>query len=208
VILLAAAVSLFLRFTDPWDARHPRAEEVYLAVDAVSGQAWRVSTEPLDGWSRTVLTVDGRPVTRRALPGFQGPVVAAPAKPVAAASPTIALDKSADGLVTLRVTPAPGTTDLGLRLTTSTSLGDVALNGKPLAMLGKPGATTEIVWRGGAPLTLTFRPAGAGSLSLTYADFLAGWPAGASPLPPLPADAMGFDLSGSTVVVADRSLTW
>jgi len=208
VILLAAAVALFLRFTSPWDARHPRAEEVYVAVDATSGRAWRVSSEPLDAWSRAVLTADGGAVTRSALPGFRRPVFAAPARPVAVAAPDVALDRSADGVVTLRFSPAAGTTDLEMRLKTDTPVGDVMLNGRPLAMLGKPGATTDLVWRGGGTLTLAFRPAAAGSLSLSYADYLAGWPGVAKPLPPLPADAMAFDLSGSTVIVADRTLTW
>ncbi|MBS0409352.1 MAG: M20/M25/M40 family metallo-hydrolase [Proteobacteria bacterium] len=209
VILAGLATALFIRVTDPWSPRHPRAEEVLYAVDPGGRKAWRVSTEPLDGWSRAVLTADGGAISPQALPGFRAPVLSAPASLVAAPSPSITLQKAADGRVTLNFTPAAGTTDLELRLKTSVPMGDATLNGRAAAILGKPGATTLLVWRGGDPLSISFRPASAsGGLSLSYADYLAGWPAGAKPLPAMPRDAMGFDLSGSTLVVADRALAW
>lgn len=208
VLLLATAVALFLRFTPPWDARHPRAEEVYYVVDPVGGKAWRASTEPPDAWTRGVLAADGGAVGPVDLPGFWRPVAAAPARAVALAAPAVSLDTAPDGLVTLRIAPPAGTTDQDLRLSVTAPVGEVSLNGQPTAILRRPGGRTALAWRGADVLTLSFRPAGPGAIVVGFGDYVAGWPAGARPLPPMPTDAMGFNRSGSTLVVGQRTLAW
>lgn len=208
VIVLAAAVALFLRFTSPWDARHPRAEEVYYVLEADSGKAWRASTEPPDAWTRSVLTAEGGAISRQTLPGFWRPAYAAPARLTPAAQPAITLEKAPDGLVTLRFVPPAGVTDQELSFVATVPASDVSLNSQPSTILQAPGARTGLAWRGGDALTLSFRPAGPGAVTVGYADYLAGWPAGVRPLPPMPSDAMGFNLSGSTVVAGQRSLSW
>ena len=72
-----------------------------------------------------------------------------------------------------------------------------------------PGAETRINWQF-APqgLELNFKAAGPGALEVGFIAVTEAWPAGAKPLPPRPADVMGFDASDATIVGGTQRLTW
>ncbi len=207
MILLGLGAALFLHLTNPWSPRHPRAVQPLYVADLDSGKAWRVSPDLPDAWTRGVLTADGGAVGRQRFPGL-GAVFAAPAKAVAIAAPVIRLDAAADGTRTLSFTPPPGTTDLLLDLRGAIVVGQTQVNGRPTPILTTPGQWTHLIWRGGDPVTLSFRPGGAGKLDIRYADYIGAWPSDARPLPPLPPTLMGFDLAGSTVIVGTQTSRW
>ncbi len=209
MIGLGLGIALFLHFTSPWNARHPKADVALFAVDHDSGKAWRVATQaPDDAWLRGVLTADGGAVGRRTLPTLDDPVYAAPARPTITPTPAVTVESAPDGARTLRFTPADHSTDLALDLRSNSPVGQTRVNGRPTQILAKPGQWTHIIWRGGDPITVAFKPAGSGRLDIRYADYLDHWPRDARPLPPMPATVMGFDLAGSTVVVGEQASHW
>jgi hypothetical protein len=98
---------------------------------------------------------------------------------------------------------------LALDVRATVPVSGVTLNGLPVAILDKPGQWARIRWYGaGQDIALAFKPSGPGALEVRHAAVTEGWPAGAKPLPPRPADVMPFDLSDSTVVTGAARLTW
>ncbi|MDR3513239.1 MAG: M20/M25/M40 family metallo-hydrolase [Caulobacteraceae bacterium] len=199
----------WLHFTSPWSPRHPNAVEPLYVVDADTGRAWRVSATPPDAWMRAVLTADsGAPAARR-LPTFPEPLAAAPARPVQAPAPAIVLQRAADGLVSLSVTPAPGADRLRLDLRSATPLAAVSFEGQPAAILGRPGQWSHLTWSGQArTFVVRFRPSAPGGLDIAYAEQFPAWPATARPLPPLPANDMAWDRAGDTMAAGTERLSW
>jgi len=170
-------------------------------VDHDSGKAWRASVSAPEPWTRKVLTADGGTLGIRAFPGIGQKVRAAPARPVASEAPAITVTRAADGAVTLTAPFTPRTLDLALELKTDTIVSDVRLNGEPVKLFSRPGKAVRMYW---APVpegvSLSFKPAGPGSLDVAYAAYLAGWPVDARPLPPQPATVSNMLEAGSTVV--------
>jgi hypothetical protein len=209
VAVLALAVMGFLHLTSPWTVRHPRAVEPRYLVDAGTGQAWRVSMVAPDAWSLAVLGADGGKPAPRRFPTLAQPVMAAPARAVAAAPPAFSLQTAADGTRTLSVAPAPGADHLVIDLRADAAVTATRVDGRPVRLLAKPGQWSHLRWSGSdQSVTLSFRPAGPGTLEIAYAEGLPGWPAAARPLPPMPARDMGWNLAGDTVVVGARRLAW
>jgi hypothetical protein len=136
-------------------------------------------------------------------------VMAAPAKPVPAAPPTISLQRAPDGIATLRITPASGANRIFLDLATDAPITDAAVAGHPAAILRRRGRHSLILWEGSdQPFTVTFRPLRRGALDLAYAQQFGHWPAEAKPLPPLPAAEMAWDEAGATLVVGRQRAAW
>ena len=83
------------------------------------------------------------------------------------------------------------------------------VSGSPAAVTLKPGAWTRLHWEGDpqGPVLL-IHPVGPGTLEVRYAATTERWPAGAPPLPPRPADQIGFGGSDATVVTGTRRFTW
>jgi hypothetical protein len=203
------AIALYLNLTSPWSARYPDAVMPLYVTDHDTGKAWRVNPEPPDAWVRGVLTADGGAVGKRTLPGFRGPVFAAPAKAVAAPAPAIAIARGPDGTITLTAPSTPQTLSLALDLKTDTVVADARVNGRPTKILTTPGKPTRFFLQGPPEtVTVSFKPVGPGALEIAYAAYLVGWPADAKPLPPMPPTVMGFDLAGSTVVVGRLRQSW
>ena len=208
VLAVGLAISLWLHATNPYSPRHPMAVMPLYVVDHDSGKAWRVSPFKPDPWTRGVLTADGGAIGQRRLPTFRHEVWAAPAKPVSVSAPEITLTRNADGTISLRArTPADVTLDLDLRIDTLTTQG--SLNGKPVVLPTHPDTPTFLRWAA-APegLVLSFRPAGPGSVSISYAAYRRQWPTDAKPLPSLPADLMDWDMFGSTVATGTLRSRW
>ena len=206
---LGLALALGLHFTSPWSPRHPRAAEPYYVLDRDQGRAYRASPFEPDPWARAVLTADGGGVSRLALPAIRRPVWAAPAAAIAdRTTPPIGLTRSADGRLTLTGGLDPGQR-LDLALESDAPLTEMLVAGRPAPILRQSGQWARLTFE--RPLqaaTLSFKPAGHGSLQVQYARYAPGWPAGVKPLPPMPADAMAWDRAGSTVVVGRLNVRW
>ncbi len=209
-VLLASglAIALGLNVTGPYSPRHPRAASLLYVVDQTDGRAWRVSARAPAPWTRAVLSADGGAIVRRSLPWFDDQVWAAPANSVAAPAPEISVARNPDGTVSLRG-QAPADVELGLQVSLDTAISGVTLNGRPMPYAAPPGSPIRISWAA-APegFVLTFRPAGPGTITGSYAAYRPGWPAAAQPLPPLPPKLMGWDMFGSTVAVGRVNGRW
>lgn len=211
VLVLGFALIVYIHFTAPWSARHPRATIVAYQIDADTGRAYRVSATPdLSAWARGVLVADGGAIARRDLqPVFHRPVDAAPAAPVLALPARVVLAAGPEGAHRLAATPPPGARILMLQVKSSAPLSDVRLNGAPAGILGVAGQWTTLRWVA-APqgLTLSFRAAAPGSLEVRHAVVTERWPADAKPPPPRPRDVMAFDISDSTIVTGTAKLAF
>jgi hypothetical protein len=208
-LALAAAVgiALWLQINSPWSPRHPRVAEPLYVVDAGARRAWRVSPFEPDSWTRAVLTADGGKIGRMDFPSFRKPVWAASARPVSVAAPPIDITRAQDGTITVRAGIDPGAA-LRLDLSCDTVVASTSVDGKPAPILGEPGKWSHIDWQAARGVALAFKPVGHGVLDLRYAEYIPSWPASAAPLPPMPADLMAWDRSGSTVATGKLRSTW
>lgn len=209
-LVLGLGVMAWLHLTSPWSPRHPRAVEPRYLVEADQQRAWRIAAIPPDGWTLAVLKADdqGEAAPHR-FPTLPKPVIAAPAKMVAAAPPTVTVQRGADGAITATVTPAPGVNRLSLDVSTDTQVADATFDGQPMPLLRKPGEVSHIVWHGSdQSFTVSFRPSGPGVLTLAYAQELPAWPSDARPLPPMPPADMAWDRAGATMVTGVQRSSW
>jgi hypothetical protein len=147
-----------------------------------------------------VLKADGGGIGRRAFPGFLQRLWAAPARPVVAEAPPIAVSRTADGTVVVHAGLAPQGV-LHLDMMSDAVSTEAAVDGRSAPILVRPGRWSHMVWQA-APegFTAAFRPLGHGVLHLRYASWTPGWPAAAKVLPPIPANVMAWDRAGATVV--------
>jgi hypothetical protein len=206
LVVAGLGLALYLRWSTPWTPRYPQAAEPIYVANPQSGRAWMADEVAPGAWSRRWLTADGgHPIGLR-LPGLTRSIVATAAVAVTAPAPDIRVERGPDGLVTLRAVPAAGASSLRLDIACDTLLVGAAVNGKATA-LAAPGRWTHLQWQA-APegFTVSFRPVGPGRLNLRWAQYAAGWPSGAKPLPPMPADVMAWDMAGSTVVVGAQTI--
>jgi len=207
VLVGALGISLWLHFTDPWSARHPRVAEPLYVVDEGSGHAWRVSPFPPDPWTKAVLSADGGKIERVQFPTFTDPAWAAPAAAAPVPAPAIEVTKAADGTINVHATLDPAST-LRLDLRSDTLVTGGTAQGKPAPMLSEPGKWTHFVWQASTGLTVSFKPVGSGGLDIRYAAFTPAWPAAAKPLPAMPRALMAWDRSGSSVATGVSRSTW
>ena len=203
----ALGISLWLHFTSPWTARHPRVAEPLYVLDQNDGHAWRVSPFEPDPWTSAMLTADGGKVRRVNFPTFSKPVWAAPAGAATVPAPAIDVTRAVDGTINVKAVTDPRTT-LHLDLKSDAVITGGTADGKPAPMLTEPGKWTHFIWRASSGLTVSFKPLGRGTLDVRYAAFTPAWPAGAKPLPAMPSDLMGWDLAGSSVAIGAMRSTW
>ena len=208
-LVLGLGVAGYLHLTSPWTPRHPRAVEPRYLVEADQDRAWRISAIPPDGWTLAVLKADNGAAALHRFPTLPQPVMAAPATMVAAAPPTITVQRGVDGSITATVNPAPGVNRLNLDLSTDTQVTGAAFGGQPMPLLRKPGEVSHIIWHGSdQPFTVSFRPTAPGVLTLAYAQELPAWPSDARPLPPMPPADMAWDRAGVTMVTGVQRSSW
>lgn len=211
VLVLAFVLLTYVRFHEPWSARHPRATLVAYELDADTGKAYRLSATPdLSHWARAVLTADGGTIAKReGLPQWRRPVDAAPAAPISAPAAALAMTTDADGAHRFTAVPPPGARLLSLRIRSTVPLSDVRLNGRPVEILGEAGQWATLRWAATPQgLSLSFRADGPGALEMRHAVVRESWPADAKPLPARPKNVMAFDISDSTVVTGSAKLAW
>jgi hypothetical protein len=200
-ILLCAGLVVFIRFADPWSVRRPRPTEVFYIADSRSGRFWRSNAlSGRDDWSSAVLAADGGAVRRMTM-ASGGPVsFAAPARPIPAAAPAVSSERTADGRVTLHVAPAAPARQVRIDVKTSGVIDALTINGLAAKPSRRPGQWTHILWDADpAGLTIAFRTPG--PVEARWSQLTDGWPMGARPLPPRPADAMPWMDSDSTLLI-------
>jgi hypothetical protein len=164
----------------------------------------------MDAWTASALTGDGGQLVRRSMPPIAArPLDVAKALPAPVTPPTFTLTPLSDGRQQLTVTPAAGSRAVSLSLRGTASLTGLTVNGRPAQGLETAGKSLNIRWQA-APqgLTLAFRPAGPGELSVTWAGLTEQWPVSARRLPVRPASAMAWDYSDSTLVRGQSRFHW
>ena len=208
LLAIGLSVTLWINVASPWTPRHPRAVMPLYVLEAGTGQAWRATPLPLDPWTRSVLRADGGSIVRRDFPGFAKPLNAALARPVSESAPAVSVARSPDGRVVVSAPLAAGAS-LTLDIRADVPVAAPMLNGKPTGLLTRPGRWTHVLWQA-APegVVFSFRPISPGTLDLRWAQALDHWPAGAKPLPVMPAELMAWDKAGATVIVGDRRFAW
>ena len=210
LILAGLAVTLAVRFSHPYDARHPQIAYVGYQLDQDKHQGWRFSDAPdRTAWADGVMTAGGGKIGKLTV-GSQGRQIdAAPAPYLEFPQPGLTFAKGADGRLTVHVDMVPGERVIQLRLTTNTAATLIDAGGVPLHMTMKPGGDTLIQWVS-APggFDLVIQPGGPGKLKLNYDATLERWPDGVPPLPKRPVNLMPFDLSDTTVLEGERTWSW
>ncbi len=204
-------IAVWLNLTSPWTARRPAAAEPLYIVDA-DGKAWRAAPLPLAPWTKHLLIADGGVYGERDFPGLPGKFGAVPgsgqiAAPLIATTAPILVSHDSDGTVTLRAGPSFAAQNLDLRVGEPVS--DVRINGKPAAILTRPGAWTHLRRQAAREdLILTFRSSGTGDITVNSATITDGPPAGTGPLPAMPPNVMAWDRAGSTVLLRTWVAKW
>jgi hypothetical protein len=211
-VLVAAglAVTAWVRFADPYDARHPQAAIVNYHADLDTRRAWRTSATPdLPAWSKAALAAGGQPLQRISHWVYDTRAWAAPAPWVEPPAPTLGFARRADGALVLHAAPSPGSLTVVLRLRPEAPLVLESANGVAAGVPLKVGAWTVVRWAGSADgADLVLRPTGPGALTERAASTAPGWPAGIAPLPRKPADVMAWGLSDATVTTLSRRYAW
>lgn len=209
LLILGLALTAVVRFADPYSPRYPQLAYVEYLIDQDSGHAWRYRPRGSGSpWSDAVLKSDGGRITVSNTWPLRG-AEAAPARYLPAPAATIAFSRAADGDLRLHVTPPAGARTLVLNLTPNTPLALREAQGAPQDVTLAPGAPERVVWNV-APngLDLVLRPISPGRLQVQTAVDVKSWPAGATPLPPRPANLMPFDVSDTTLVLKSARFAW
>lgn len=211
ILLLAGlAVTAAVRFSDPYDARHPQTTYVMYQVDQTAARAWRISLTPdLPKWSRQVLTADGGSVAKLKAWVWREPIDAVAAPMVALAEPQITLTRQPGGGLVLHAAPPAGSDNISLRLTPTVAMNVETVSGVVAPLDLKPGKTGRVSWQGSPQgVDLMLMPFGPGRLEVRYISMRPDWPAAARPLPSRPANVAPFNDSDATLVAGTRSLSW
>jgi hypothetical protein len=210
LLLAGLALTLAVRFINPYDVRHPDMSNVAYRVDQDAREAQRVSYAPvLNAWTRSVLTADGGTIGKRpgARPGRTIDAAAAPYLELPA--PQFTFGKAADGDLMLHVAPPPGARIVDLKLQSDTVTTIVGVGGVPMTQRMKPGAAVDLRWVAAQTgFDVFLRAGGPGKLEVAYTVTVERWPAAAKPLPPRPKDVMPFDVSDSTLLNGKRTFSW
>ena len=212
VVLLAGLVMLMIvRIDPPWSERHPQATLVYYVVDQDAGRAYVADAAPrLEGWTRQAMArLGGEPAPVAATPVFRQPLRGVSAPMIETAPPRLELSRADDRLV-LTLAPPPAARSLIVEVRTPAPVLDVQVNGRAAPLLAAPDQWSQLRWTGDPQgVRISFRSsAETGGLEVRYASITDGWPAGAPPLPPRPADSMAFSNSDSLIVRGTERLSW
>jgi hypothetical protein len=204
------ALTLIVRSADPWTPRYPEVSYIGYTIDQDLGKAWRFSPpETSSGWDDQALKGDKGPVKTMTHWSWREPMLAAPAKPLQAPSPTISLARTPAGDLVLDAAAPPGARVLSLRLRASMAGRLTSLAGTPVDVALPSGQWVQVRWMAArGPLRLGLQPSGRGRLDVRYVAAFDDWPKDAVPLPQRPTDIMPWDDSDSTFVVGTRAYAW
>jgi hypothetical protein len=188
-LALAAAALVAANLWPPFDARHPRPDTLFFAVDHDAGRAFWISSDPSpDAWTGAVLAGAS---SERAVPlpfTFPGDhrVLAAPAEPVTEPAPAITwLAENPMGrgrMLEVRVVPPPRAEVLGVQI--DGSLASVTIDGRQAPPSFRYYAPPE----GGITLALT--TSSSAKVTVRVVAQRAGFPDAARALDPRPPELM------------------
>ncbi len=199
-LVVGLGFTLWIRETSPWSARYPRAVAPEIVADG--DKVWRASLPPLDNWTRDFLG-PGAITTLTDIPG-QPNLIARPSPEIAVAAAPVSLTPAPGGGETFTINFDGAARAVALDVKADASLAAIRLNDR-LALQTVPArAMIHLRWRvvAGAPLSVTLQGAKPGLVTIRYAVSEAGWPKGATPIPPLPADHMALgDPPPTTIIV-------
>jgi hypothetical protein len=204
-LVAALAIAVFLNLSAPWTPRHPNAVEPLYMVDPAAQKAWRVSAVPPDDWSRRALEDEGGAIVPVPAPFFQKPLPGAPARPVPAAAPDVAIATTSDGRVTITAAFHPGAARMFIAVKAPAAIRDVLVNGKPSDFAPKVGDWGRIVWNAPDGFQMSFRTAGNGRVEIRTAEMFDRW-LSMKPLPALPATEQAWDMAGSSIVLGGATV--
>jgi hypothetical protein len=210
LMLGGLALLALVRLDPPWNANTPQASYVAYHLDQDTGRAWLVS-DPLgrSAWSDTLLQARGGQLRRLNHWAFPRVLDAAQAPVSPQLAPAITLERLASGDLRLHAVPPPGARLVVLWLRPDTFASLTRASGDPTALALRPGAWTRLRWEGDPQgPALEIRPVGPGTLEVRYAVTTESWPHGVAPLPPRPANQVGFGGSDATVVTGTRRFAW
>ncbi|HYF22434.1 MAG TPA: M20/M25/M40 family metallo-hydrolase [Caulobacteraceae bacterium] len=189
--------------------RHPQAVQAFHLAEPSAGRYWRASAlDALDPWSARALAAGGGKTARTDLPAaFVEDGWRAPVRPFSAQAGQARLVREGER-VAVTVLPAAGR-ELRLSIRTDVPVRAVAVQGRPLKLLGEPGEWSKVRWQAPAGgVTVAFTPERAGTVELRWAEVRDGSPPDAPPLPPRAPHLAPWGLSDTTVVVGEARLAW
>jgi len=202
-------LGLYLRLVPPWTARHPRPIEVVYVEQANRARFLRASPLPeLEPWTKSILEADGAPIRLLSLPPFAQQAYVGPGWPVSVPRFDI-LQIRKRQTTTLKMTPGGSPRDVYLEMQSSTPITGLTINGLKGVDRLEPNVWTVIHWHAPRqPLVVFFTSPNGAVFHLRYAQLIDGWPADAPPLQKLPAAAMAWNNSGSTVLIGQTRYRW
>ncbi len=200
VLIVGFGLALHLRLSSPWTVRHPRAVEPVIVESG--GYAYRASLAPLDAWTARFLGGPAKPL--RDIPG--GPFLAVSQPGVAITAAPLGQAPVPGGAV-LSTRFGAGDRSLDLDISAQTPL-HIVLAGHRLPDL-PAGSHAHLRWRAEpderVDIDITADRKGMATVAYDFAQ--SGWPPGAAPIPPLPADHMIWgDTPPGTLLVGSMSL--
>ncbi len=193
------------------DERRPAISQVMHVSDDDTKRDYRVSVlDPLDDWSRAVLSALGGDIERGSLPAaFINGTWRTSAPSVAASPLTLALTSDESNRHVLTITPPPGARELRLQLLSNVAVSDVQLEGKAVNLFAEPDKENRLrLFPNGEPIRLSWQTGETGSLEIQHASISDGWPADAKPLPERPREVMPWGLSDIHIVTGTNKLDW
>jgi Peptidase family M28 len=200
--LVACAILLDMRLTEPWSARYPRAVEPLYVTDGQ--QAWRASLASTDPWTTAYLGPGVRPLSDTA--GAPGALIGVPA-PVQPSPPPAIIIRGPGAGIAFHGAPSDRQEALAVVITTSRPVSGVAIDGAPIPVLASPGSSLRVVWEAERrPESLVVQAPAGTQIDLRYSAWLSGWPAGVPAPPPLTPSVMGWDRPGSSVVTGHQHI--
>jgi len=207
---VSGVIAAILHLSSPWTPRHPDAAEPIFVIDPAAHAAWRASQQPLNAWTRGVLTAEGGRIGAHNFAFSPDPIVAAPGAYQPVESPDVKATAGPNGTVTVTATPHAAAARLILTLSSPAQIDRVALNGQPAIDHPRgaapkpygvsPGALGAVIWSSQQTLTLTLHTANPQSLKIGVTEIYDRWMS-AKPLPPTPLGEQMWDEAGSTYVV-------
>jgi hypothetical protein len=199
-LVVGLGLAIWMRETSPWSARYPRAVAPEIVADG--DKVWRAGLPPLDNWTRDFLG-PGAMTTLTDVPG-QPNLIARPSPGIAVAAVPVSLTPALGRGETFTIKFDGAARAVAMDVKANASLAAIRLNGRLALQTVPAGAVTHLRWRvvAGAPLAVTLLGAKPGLVTIRYAVSEAGWPIGAAPIPPLPADHMAWgDPPPKTIMV-------
>jgi len=209
-LLSLVFLDLYLRLFIPWSPHHPRPIEVVYVEEANRARFLRASPLPeLEPWTKSILEADGAPIRLIPLPPFSAQAYVGPGWPVSVPRFDILEIRKHQKTTTLKITPGGMSRDVYLEMESSTPIDGMTVNGLKAVDELKPNMMMVVRWHAARqPLTFFFNSSVETTFKIRYAEVIDGWPSDAPPLQTLPADAMAWDNSGSTVVVGATKYKW